>query len=119
MLRGFGGAPVGGQARKFAHDQRFDERPLGFLIVEIRADVADVGIGEADNLAGIAGIAENFLIAGETGIKNDFAAAPRAGACSAPVKESSVLERENGRPYRVFPPAVPPETFMARAKVQL
>ena len=59
-------------------------------------------IGEADNLAGIAGIAENFLIAGEAGIKNDFAAAPRAGACSAPVKESSVLERENGRPFGYF-----------------
>jgi hypothetical protein len=102
MLRGFGGAPVGGQARKFAHNERFDERPRGFLVIEIRADIADVWIGEADNLAGIAGIAENFLIAGEAGIKNDFAAAPRAGACSAPVKESSVLERENGRPFGYF-----------------
>jgi hypothetical protein len=93
MLRGFRGAPVGRQPRKFAHDQRFDEGPLGFLVIEIRTYVANVWIGEADNLAGIAGIAENFLIAGEAGIKNDFAAAPRAGACSAPVKESSVLER--------------------------
>src|ERR1700676_123075 len=102
MLRGFRGAPVGGQARKFAHDQRFDERPLGFLVIDIRTYIANVWIGEADNLAGIAGIAENFLIAGEAGIKNDFAAAPRAGACSAPVKESSVLERENGRPFGYF-----------------
>jgi hypothetical protein len=56
-----------------------------------------VRISEANNLAGIAGIAEDFLVTGEAGIKNNFAAAPRAGAGSAPVKNSSVLERENGR----------------------
>jgi hypothetical protein len=61
-----------------------------------------VRIGEADNLARIARIAENFLIAGETGIKNNFSAAPRASASGAPVKNSSVLERENGRAYRYF-----------------
>jgi len=59
-------------------------------------------IGEADNLTRIAGIAENFLIAGETGIKNNFPAAPSAGASGAPVKNSSVLERENGRPSGYF-----------------
>jgi len=56
-----------------------------------------VRIGQAHNLAGIAGIAEDFLIAGETGIKNNFAATPGAGASSAPFKDSSVLERENGK----------------------
>jgi hypothetical protein len=97
ILRGFGGTPVGSQRGELAHDQRFDEGPLGFLIVEIGADVADVRISETDDLAGIAGIAENFLITGEAGIKNNFAAAPRAGAGGTPVKRSSVLERENGR----------------------
>jgi hypothetical protein len=54
-----------------------------------------VGIRQADNLAGIAGIGENFLVTGEAGIENDFAAAARAGACCTAVKYSSVLEREN------------------------
>jgi hypothetical protein len=54
-------------------------------------------ISEANNLAGIAGVAEDFLITSEAGIENNFTAAPRAGASSAPVKDSSVLERENGR----------------------
>jgi hypothetical protein len=102
MLGGFRGTPVGGQPREFADDQRFDERPLRFLIIEVRAYIADVRIREADDLSGIAGIAENFLIAGEAGIKNNFSAAPRAGAGGAPVKKSSVLERENGRAYRCF-----------------
>ena len=61
-----------------------------------------MGIREADNLAGIAGIGENFLVTGEAGIENDFAAAARASACRAAVKNSSVLERENGRAQRSF-----------------
>ena len=97
ILRGFGGTPVGSHRGEFTYDQRFNKRSLGFLIVDIGADVTDVWISKADNLARIAGIAEDFLIAGETRIKNDFAAAARAGAGSTPVKGSSVLERENGR----------------------
>jgi hypothetical protein len=54
-----------------------------------------MGISQADNLAGIAGIGENFLITGEVGVENDFAAAARASACRTAVKYSSVLEREN------------------------
>jgi hypothetical protein len=72
------------------------------LVVEVGADVADMRISEANDLAGIAGIAENFLVAGETGVKNNFAAAARAGARGAPVKNSPVLERENGRASRSF-----------------
>jgi hypothetical protein len=102
LLRGFRGTPVGGEPGEFAHDQRFDERPLRFLIVDICTNVADVRISEADDLAGIARIAENFLVSGEAGIKNNFSAAPRAGASGAPVKNSSVLERENGRAYPCF-----------------
>ena len=52
-------------------------------------------IGEADDLPGIAGIGENFLIAGKAGIENDFAATARASARRAAVKYSSVLERES------------------------
>jgi len=54
-----------------------------------------VGIGEADDLAGVARIGEDFLVAGKAGIENDFAAAAGAGARCAPVKYAPVLEREN------------------------
>lgn len=102
LLRRFGGSPVGSQRREFPHHERFDERTLRFLIIRIRAYIPDVRVGETNNLAGITGIAENFLIAGETRIKNDFPAAPCDGAGGAPAKNSSVLERENGRAYRYF-----------------
>jgi hypothetical protein len=53
-----------------------------------------VGIGEADNLARIAGVGENFLITGEAGIENDFAAAARDGAGGTAVKNAPVFQRE-------------------------
>jgi hypothetical protein len=64
------------------------------FVVEVGANVADVRISEADNLAGITGVGENFLVAGEAGIKNDFAAATGTSARRAPVKYAPVLERE-------------------------
>ena len=54
-------------------------------------------ISETDNLAGVAGIGENFLVTGETGIKNDFAASARDRAGRAAVKYAPVFEREDCR----------------------
>jgi hypothetical protein len=48
-------------------------------------------------LPAVAGIGENFLVTGEAGIENDFAAAARDGAGSAAVKDAPVFERENCR----------------------
>jgi len=62
-----------------------------FLVVQVRADIPNVRIGEADDLARVARVSENFLIAGETGVENDFAAA--AGGCTrrTPGKNPSVF----------------------------
>ena len=65
-----------------------------FFVVEVRADVADVRVGEADDLAGITGVGEDFLIAGEAGVENNFAAAAAASAGGAAVKDAPVFERE-------------------------
>ena len=82
------------ELRKLAHDERLDVRVRRFFVVEIRADVSNVGIREADNLSGITGVGEYFLVAGEAGIKNDFAAATGTRARRTPVKYAPVLERE-------------------------
>ncbi len=94
-LRGLAGTPVGRKLGKFSDDQPFDIGLSGFLVIEVGANIADVGIREADNLPGIAGIGEYFLIAGKAGIKNDFAATTDASARRTTVKYSSVLERES------------------------
>jgi hypothetical protein len=54
-----------------------------------------VRIGETNNLARVARIGENFLVTGETGVKNNFAAAARDGAGRAAVKYAPVFERKN------------------------
>jgi hypothetical protein len=54
-----------------------------------------VRIRQADNLSGIAGVGENFLVTGEAGIENDFAAAARDRARRAAVKDAPVFQRED------------------------
>jgi hypothetical protein len=83
--------------RELAHHKRFNVWPRRFFIVRIRADVADMRIRQAHDLPGIAGITENFLVTGETGVENDFAAAARDRARSAAIKDASVFEREDCR----------------------
>jgi hypothetical protein len=95
-LRAFRGAPVGSDLRKFADNQGFDIRARSFFVIEIGANVADVGIGQANNLTRVTGVGENFLIAGETGIKNDFAAAARDRASRTAIKYAPVFEGEYG-----------------------
>ncbi len=75
---------------------------LGLLIIQVRADISDVWIGEADNLSGVAGVGENFLVASEAGVKNDFTAAANLSARRAAVKYPPVLERENCGPCVCF-----------------
>ena len=53
-------------------------------------------------MAGVAGVGENFLITGEAGIENDFAAAARDRARSAAVKDAPVFQGERGGPVRNF-----------------
>jgi hypothetical protein len=55
-----------------------------------------VRIGETNNLAGVTGIGENFLITGEAGIKNDFTAPTRDRAGRAAVKYAPVFQRKCG-----------------------
>jgi hypothetical protein len=50
-----------------------------------------VGISEADDLSGVAGVREDFLISGDAGVENDFAAAARDGAGRAAVKDAPVF----------------------------
>jgi hypothetical protein len=56
-----------------------------------------VRVRQAHDLPGVAGIGENFLVTGEAGVENDFAAAARDRAGSAAVKDASVFEREDCR----------------------
>ena len=59
------------------------------------ANVADMGIGQAHDLPGVARIGENFLVSSKAGIKNDFAATAGSSSRRAAAKNSPVLERDD------------------------
>jgi hypothetical protein len=59
-------------------------------------------IRQAHNLPRVTRIGENFLITGEAGIENDFAAPARDSAGSAAVKDAPVFERQRGGAMRNF-----------------
>ena len=101
-LSGFRGAPIRGDLRKFAHDERFDVGTRRFFIVEIGANVSNMRVGQTNDLARVTWVRENFLITGEAGIENDFAAAARDRAGSAAVKDAPVFQSERGGPVRNF-----------------
>jgi hypothetical protein len=61
-----------------------------------------VRIGQTDDLSCIAGVGEDFLITGEAGIENDFAAAARDRARSAAIKNAPVFQREYRGPVLNF-----------------
>jgi hypothetical protein len=65
-------------------------------------------IREANNLARITWIGENFLVTGEAGIENDFAAAARNRARRAAIKDAPVFQRENRGSMRNFGQCVLP-----------
>ena len=94
-MRGFTRPPIGCEYGEFANDQGLNVRPGRFFVVEVGADVSNMRIGEADDLARITRIGEDFLVASKTGIENDFAAAASTSARRTAVKYSSVLERED------------------------
>lgn len=108
-LGGFRGAPVRRDLREFAHNERLDVGARSFFVVEIGADIADMRIRQTNDLPGITGVGENFLITGETGIENDFAAAARNRAGSAAIKDAPVFEGESGGAVLNFGQFVLPE----------
>jgi hypothetical protein len=97
QLRRLRGSPVGRDLREFPHDERFDIGPRGLLVFDVRPYISNVWIGQTHDLPGVAGVGENFLITGEAGIENDFAAAARDRARRAAVKDAPVFQREYRR----------------------
>ena len=73
-------------------------RDCGLLIIEVRSHIPDVRIRQTDNLPRVARVGKDFLISGQTGVENDFAAAPGDCPRGASSKNSSVFECKNALP---------------------
>src|SRR4051794_23826863 len=68
-------APVGADGRELADDQALDVGLGRFVVGVVGAVIANLGVGEDDNLPGIGRIGGDFLITGKGSIKNDLALA--------------------------------------------
>jgi hypothetical protein len=77
-------------------------RAWGFLVIHVRSNVSNVGIRQADNLARVTRVSENFLISSEAGIENYFAAAPSDRSRCAPMKNAPIFERKYSLPCFSF-----------------
>ncbi len=73
-------------------------RAWRFLIIQVGPNISNMRISQADNLSRVTRIGENFLIPGEAGIENDFAAAPGDRSPRAPMKNAPIFERKNSPP---------------------
>ena len=68
----------------------------GFDVQRVHAGVADVRVGQGDDLSGIGRVGEDFLIAGHGGVEDEFAAAAAVGANGASAEDAAVGKGENG-----------------------
>jgi hypothetical protein len=89
------GAPVAGQGRELSDHQPFDVRAQAFVIVAAGPIVADLRVGQDDDLAGVRRICEYFLIAGERGIEDDFAGALGGRTKTPALEDRSVFQGED------------------------
>ena len=76
------GAIVGRLGNRGPQDEPARRRGRGLDVLAVGADIADMGKGEGDDLTGIGGVGQDFLIAGDRGVEADLAdgrARPRRG----------------------------------------
>ena len=67
----------------------------GLVVFGVGAVVADLRVGQDDDLAGIGRIGEYFLIAGERRIEDDFAGAFRGRTKTPAFEDGSVFQGQD------------------------
>ena len=104
---------IGGTIARRRRDVRLEDRADGagaigrgqvLDVFLVGADIADMRKGEGDDLAGIGGIREDFLIPGEGGVKADLRFADTRSAKAFTFDDRSVSEHQQGR-WLEFGPA--------------
>ena len=92
----FAHAEVGFAHRQVLDDQAGGVHFRGLDVFVIDADVADVRIGQRDDLAAVARVGEDFLVAGEGGVEHHLASGLAHGTNGDAFKHRTVSEREKG-----------------------
>ena len=69
---------------------------IGFRILSIYTHVANVRIGQRDNLPTITGVGQDLLVPGEGRVENDLSHGGADGTDGSPFEDGSVCKGENG-----------------------
>ena len=80
-------APVARAAREVAHDHARAERAAALVVGRVDAVVADVRVGEGDDLPRVRRVGDDLLVARQRGVEHDLAG--RDAAASAPIASPS------------------------------
>src|SRR5690606_11194548 len=88
-----------------ADSARAGSRMQVFNVFAVGADIADMREGECDDLPGIGGIGEDFLVAGERSVKANLANGGTGGAKARPLDDSSVCQHQKRRDLAYAPRA--------------
>ncbi len=110
-------APARMQQRQVADHEPCGMDRVGLEVLGSDAGVADVGIGERDDLAGIGRVGQDFLVARHRGVEHDLAGRDAGSADRNAPKHRAVLEREHCRcrcHQGVLPVPAPPAAGVRR-----
>ena len=69
---------------------------IGLLITAVDPGIAQFGIGEGDQLPGIAGVGHDLLVTGHTGVEDHFAEGRRSGAKGFTTQHQAVSQHKKG-----------------------
>ena len=95
-VQGFMAAEIGRQEGQVFDDQASCMNAIGLHVFAVGAGVANVRVREGDDLSAVTGIGEDFLVAGQRGVEDDFARGVTRGADGNPGKDRAVGERDKG-----------------------
>ena len=91
-----GRAEVGRQQRQVFDDQASGVDLVGFDVFQVDPVVADVRVRERHDLPAVAGVGEDFLVAGEGGVEHHLADGGAGGSDRVTNKDRAVCKREDG-----------------------
>ncbi len=96
----FLGTPIRRIGYRGAQHQSACRRFDGLDVFGIRADIADMRKGDCDDLPGIAGVRQDFLIAGHRCVETDFAGGIARSAEAITPKYRTIRKNQNARSIR-------------------
>ena len=88
--------PVGSADRQVADDQAGGEVGAGLEVLRIAAGVADVGIGEGDNLTAVGRVGQDFLVTGHGRVEHHFTADGALGTDGVTAEHGAVGQGKQG-----------------------